>query len=281
MSIPADRAGSLEAKGAARVVRQWFKVMNDMLDEMLVRYPAADAAQRGLIEAQLRKLQIMSDTIVDGWLQMEEKLARLREMAASRETAASGDAKEYKQSLAAAAAVHEETDLAAQGAAMETAAGQASGAAQPSLDSAQAGTSTEAREEAQRHLTAGQGYYDLAMYKDAAASFNRAVELCPEMLAARMFLAMSHMHLREWENAERQFLFIVRRAAQPKLKALGLNALGCIQAVTANLEQAIQYFRQACELDPAFTGAARNLANCKANAGPLTLYFGGSGFGCT
>jgi len=93
MSIPADRAGSLEAKGAARVVRQWFKVMNDMLDEMLVRYPAADAAQRGLIEAQLRKLQIMSDTIVDGWLQMEEKLARLREMAASRETAASGDAK--------------------------------------------------------------------------------------------------------------------------------------------------------------------------------------------
>jgi Uncharacterized protein conserved in bacteria len=270
MSIPADRAGSLEAKGVATVVRQWFSAVINMLDEMLARYPAADAAQRGLIEAQLRKIQDMSDVIVDGWLQLEEKLARLREMAAS------GGADGEEQPLAPAA-VH-----GAHGAAMAPAAGQASGAAEPSVPATtETGAAREAREEAERHLTAGQGYYELAMYKDAADAFRRAVELCPESLAARMFLAMSHMHLREWEDAERHFLFIVRTAAQPKLKALGLNALGCIHAVTANLEQAIHYFRQACEADPAFTGAARNLANCSSNAGPLTLYFGNSEFGCT
>lgn len=274
MSIPAERAGRPKAKGAARVVRQWFKVMNDMLDEMLTRYPAADAAQRGLIEAQLSKIQDMSDMIVDGWLQVEEKLARLREMTSF------GEADGGKQTLAAAAPILGEIGHAAPAASAE--AGHVLGTAEPSPSaSAETGPSQAAREEAERHLTAGQGYYDLAMYKDAAASFSRAVELCPESLAARMFLAMSYMHLREWENAERHFLFIVRTASQPKLKALGLNALGCIQAVTANPEQAVQYFKQACEADPAFTGAARNLANCRSNAGPLTLYFGNSEFGCT
>jgi tetratricopeptide (TPR) repeat protein len=274
MSIPAERAGRPKAKGAARVVRQWFKVMNDMLDEMLTRYPAADAAQRGLIEAQLSKIQDMSDMIVDGWLRVEEKLARLREMMSPGEPDGS------KHSLAAAAPILGEIGHAAPAASAE--AGHVLGTAElfPPA-SAETGPSQAAREEAERHLTAGQGYYDLAMYKDAAASFSRAVELCPESLAARMFLAMSYMHLREWENAERHFLFIVRTASQPKLKALGLNALGCIQAVTANLEQAVQYFKQACEADPAFTGAARNLANCRSNAGPLTLYFGNSEFGCT
>jgi len=275
MSIPAKRAGRPKAKGAARVVRQWFKVMNDMLDEMLTRYPAADAAQRGLIEAQLSKIQDMSDMIVDGWLRVEEKLARLREMMSPGEPDGS------KHSLAAAAPILGEIGHAAPAASAE--AGHVLGTAElfPPA-SAETGPSQAAREEAERHLTAGQGYYDLAMYKDAAASFSRAVELCPESLAARMFLAMSYMHLREWENAERHFLFIVRTASQPKLKALGLNALGCIQAVTANLEQAVQYFKQACEADPAFTGAARNLANCRSNVGrPLTLYFGNSEFGCT
>ena len=265
------------------MIRQWFTVISGALDEMLARYPGADAAQRAAIEAQLRKIQHMNDAIVDGWLKVEEKLARLRGLTASGRPAGEG-------SMPAAASVPGalgETGEAGQACAgnppaVQTPA-QASASAEPS-DPAIAGSaaSTPAgREEAVRHLTVGRGYYELAMYREAAASFQRAVALHPESLAARMFLAMSHMHLREWEEAESHFQFIVRTAPHPKLKALGLNALGCIHAVTANLEQAVRYFRQACEADPGFTGAARNLAYCRANAGPLTLYFGGSGFGCT
>lgn len=258
------------------MVRQWFNVVNGMLDEMLARYPAADAAQRSLIAAQLRKIQDMSDAIVDGWLRVEEKLATLRAMVAS------GEAEDGGKAPAAAASV----SGGAGHAGPEGAIGPAEAPAQaPEPDApaaaGQGSPQPAAKEEAERLLVAGQGYYELAMYREAAASFRRAVALYPESLAARMFLAMSHMHLREWEEAERQFLLIVRTAPQPKLKALGLNALGCIQAVTANLEQAAHYFRQACEADPGFTEAARNLANCSLSAGPLTLHFGESGFGCT
>jgi len=250
------------------VVRRWFVVLSGMLDDMIARYPSADAEQRAVIEAELGRIQDMSDAIVDGWLQVEEKLARLRGMVSS------GEAREDEPVLAAAApACGGQTGLSAQT--------EAPAAPETAEHAAAEEAGEEAGREARRHLTAGQGYYDLAMYREAAESFRRAVELSPESLAARMFLAMTHMHLREWEDAERHFLFIVRTAAQPRLKALGLNALGCIQAVTANLDQAIRYFRQACEADPGFTGAARNLANCRSKTGNLTLYFGDSGFGCS
>jgi len=253
------------------MVRQWLSVAGGMLDELIACYPVADAAQKAAIEAQLRAIQEMSDAIVEGWLQVEEKLARLRGMVASG--GAGGDG----LSAAAVAPPIGGQDDQADTSAVQAHAQAAIVASDSGAQEAQAGTA----QEADRLLTAGRGYYELAMYREAAASFRRAVELRPESLAARMFLAMSHMHLKEWEDAERHFLFIVRTASQPKLKALGLNALGCIQAVTANLEQAAHYFRQACEADPAFTGAARNLANCTSNAGPLTLYFGDAGFGCT
>ena len=249
------------------MVSQWFIVADGMLDEMIARYPAADAAQKAAIEAELRRIQRLSDAIVDGWLRMEEKLATLRGMVSS-EAAGEEAAKPADTALPCAEREGE----------TETASALANA---PAGLSAHAAAGHGALDEARRQLIAGQGYYDLAVYREAAAAFRRAVELRPESLAARMFLAMSHMRLEEWEDAERHFLFIVRTAQLPKLKALGFNALGCIQAVTANLEQAAHYFRLACEADPAFTGAARNLANCMANAGPLTLHFGDSAFGCT
>jgi tetratricopeptide (TPR) repeat protein len=198
-----------------------------------------------------------------------------------RALVASGEADDGGKAPAAAASVPGGAGHAGQEGAIGPAEAPAHAAPEPPAAAVQGSPEPTSREEAERHLVAGQGYYELAMYREAAASFRRAVALYPDSLAARMFLAMSHMHLREWEDAEREFLFIVRTAPQPKLKALGLNALGCIQAVTANLELAARYFRQACEADPGFTEAARNLANCSLSAGPLTLHFGDSGFGCT
>lgn len=231
------------------MIKQLFSLMHDMLDEMTTHYPAADAALRGEIKAQMHKLQAMSDEIVDGWLLIEEKLAQLRETAAACE--------------AAAGAVK-----AAAGAALQVPAVPA--------DAAAAGQAMES----DRFMAAGQGYYDLEMYQEAAASFAKAVHRHPDSVSARMYLAMSHMHLRQWEDAERHFLFIAGVASEPKIRALSLNALGCIQAVRSNLQQAARYFQQACEADPTFLGAARNLSNCRSNAGQLTLDFGSADLGC-
>ena len=251
------------------VLRQWFTAVCGLLDEMLARYPAADAAQRSAIEAETRRIQRMSDAVIDGWLKVEERLAKLRGMTASAGTEAVGPEP--------GAAIGGNGDAAREPAGVPSAPA-AAGQGMAAVGEAGA-HSPAAREEADRHLTVGRGYYELAMYREAAAAFRKAVELRPESLAARLFLAISHLHLGEWEDAERQFRVVVRKAPSPKLKALGLNALGCIRAVNADPRRAAHYFRQACAADPEFTGAARNLAICMANAGPLTLNFGGSGFG--
>ena len=248
--------------------RQWFAAVCGMLDEWLARYPAADAAQRSAIEGKMRRIQVMSDAVIDGWLKVEERLAKLREMAAACDAAP-----------AAPDAAHDGSGQDVRNA--PEGAGDASsdmGGAWTGPDDAADGAPVAPAEEADRQLTAGRGYFELAMYREAAAAFRRAVELRPESLAARLYLAMSNLHLGDWEEAERHFRLVVRKAPNRKLKALGLNALGCIQAVKANPREAAHYFRQACEADPEFAGAARNLAICMANAGPLKLHFGGPGF---
>ncbi|EXX91232.1 hypothetical protein BG52_11115, partial [Paenibacillus darwinianus] len=135
-------------------------------------------------------------------------------------------------------------------------------------------------EEAERSLAAGQGYFNLLMFREAAIHFRQTVRCSPDSVVARLFLAMSHLHLREWEEAQRHFQLIVRWTGHPKWKALGLNALGCIQAVRANMEQAEHYFQQAFEADPSFDGAARNLTSCRSSVGKLSLYFGSSELSC-
>ncbi|WP_027093611.1 hypothetical protein [Cohnella thermotolerans] len=122
----------------------------------------------------------------------------------------------------------------------------------------------------------GLGYFKLQMYREGAVYFEQTLMQEPELNIARLFLAMCRMHLEQFLEAQRHFQFIAALTEDVKLRAISYNALGCIQAVYANLKQAERYFRMAMETDPSFEDPRRNLETCQSRSGRLQLLFGSS-----
>jgi tetratricopeptide (TPR) repeat protein len=204
------------------MIRQWFLTMNEMLDDLIVRYPHASGEEMTRMLEQWNMLKSLSDDIIESWLQFEDKMASFR-------------------------------DLQQQG--------------------------TVVPDEPQTFLDPfikGQGYFKLQMFAKATEKLQEAVTVYPDFIAARLFLAMSLMHLQDWNEAQRHFQLIVAVTEENKLQAIAYNALGCIQAVHAHLEKAQSYFRKALEADPSFKDPQRNLESCRQGAGQLQLQFGSS-----
>lgn len=120
----------------------------------------------------------------------------------------------------------------------------------------------------------GQGYFKLCMFAQAAEQLEHTVRNYPDLLSARLYLAMSRMHLKEWGEAQRHFGLIAALAEDSKLQAIAYNALGCIQAVFAQMDQARRFFRKAMEADPSFSDPRRNLERCLKGGDELELQFG-------
>jgi tetratricopeptide (TPR) repeat protein len=120
----------------------------------------------------------------------------------------------------------------------------------------------------------GQGYFKLQMYEKGARCFEETLVLRPDMLVARVLLAMCRMYLRDFAEAQRHFQMIAALSDDPKLRAIAYNALGCVQAVYANMRQAQHYFAKAVEADPSFDEPRRNLETCKSHTGQLQLQLG-------
>lgn len=120
----------------------------------------------------------------------------------------------------------------------------------------------------------GQGYFKLHMFKHASEQLEDAVTSYPDFVCARLFLAMSRMHMKQWNEAQQHFQLIAAVAEERRLQAIAFNALGCIQAIYAHLEQAQSYFRKALETDPAFPDPKLNLESLQQGNGQLQLQFG-------
>jgi len=120
----------------------------------------------------------------------------------------------------------------------------------------------------------GQGYFKLHMFPQSSEQFEQVVALFPDFPGARLFLAMCRMHMKQWDEAQKHFQLIAATAEDAKLQAIAYNALGCIQAVFAHLEQAQCYFKRALEADPSFGDPQRNLESCQRGVGQLQLQFG-------
>lgn len=200
------------------IIRQWFASLHETLDDLILRYPNAALEERGRLQEQWNVLKMVSDDIIEQWLQLEDKLAVFREM--------------------------EQQGVIGQ---PETLLGP---------------------------LQKGQGYFKLHMFAHAAEQLEETVQNYPDMLSARLLLAMSRMHLKEWNEAQRHFRLIAALANEAKLQAIAYNALGCIQAVFAQLDQARQLFRKAMETDPSFPDPRANLENCHLAGNQLELQFG-------
>ncbi|THF78413.1 hypothetical protein [Cohnella fermenti] len=227
------------------MIQQWFAALNDTLDDLIRRYPEASPEQKNELEQQWDVLKALSDDIIESWLQFEDKMAIYRDM---RHPHPSPPAPSAAQSTQTAPSAH---------------AGKAAPAA-----------CTDPDHPMWVPYSKGQGYFQLHMFREGACQFEETLKLEPEFHAARLFLAMCRMHLGEFEDAQRHFQWIAAVSEQPKLQAIAWNALGCVQAVYANLVQAQSYFQRAAEADPSFEDPRRNLESCRNRSGQLQLQFG-------
>ncbi|GGD68931.1 tetratricopeptide repeat protein [Paenibacillus nasutitermitis] len=255
--------------GMQAMINQVFGTLHETLDDIIIHYPYADAEQKQLLDEKLAVLKQFSDSFIEHWLQFEEKMADFRDMQSGQlqvpaATGASAavptqaeleclaEAEKYMlvQHLAPGKAVHAEPESPL------------------SADDPDQTASCEA-------FIKGQGYFKLFMFKEAAACFMEALLHAPEYNEAKLFLAMSLMHLQEWQEAQRHFQLLIEVTDNAKWRALGLNALGCIQAIRLNLEQAERYFARAHESDPDFPDPVSNIKSCQQHTnGHLSLYFG-------
>ncbi|SFI55012.1 hypothetical protein SAMN02799624_01324 [Paenibacillus sp. UNC496MF] len=246
-----------------------FNTMQDILQDIIIHYPHANDTERQRLDEQLAKLKQFSDQFIEEWLQFEEKMADFRDM---QQQFGHGPAAGESQP---AGASPKETAYPKIISAVPQAAQQAAGPAVAGVGLAGADDEDwEASAAFHRSMSKGQGYFKLLMFREAASHFEEAVDRSPENNQARLFLGMTFMHLQEWHDAQRHFQLLVEITEHPRWRALGLNALGCIQAVRMNLEQAAVYFEKAHQADPNFTDPLANMQSCAQHAGQLSLYFG-------
>ncbi|GGG58509.1 hypothetical protein [Paenibacillus radicis (ex Gao et al. 2016)] len=249
-----------------------FDTMNEMLDQLICNYPNAVGAQKLQYEEQIQMLKQMSDSLVEQWIDFEEKLSGLLEW----------DQNTTEAGIMAASAAIPAMAVYAQPLAVATVeagvAPEAGNASDQQLYDAE--LNMEVPYETAELLSKGQGYYKLFMFTHAASQFQTAVSQIPECNLARLFLAMTYMHLQEWSEAQRHFQLLVALTDYPKWRALGYNALGCIQAVHMNLEHAEQFFLKAHETCPSFKDSLTNLKCCKETPQQLSLFFGSTELCC-
>ncbi|WP_438445644.1 tetratricopeptide repeat protein [Gorillibacterium sp. sgz5001074] len=208
--------------------KQLFASMNDALDDIITQLPMASGAERAELEERLSVLKAMSDTCIEEWLLFEEKMGKLTGTAG-----AAPDDEAETHGHPSHSSVHTEY-------AMPVAA-------------------SAVKESTEGSFSKGQGYYKLHMFRDAVEEFEQVVQLQPDFLMARIYLAMSYLRCGEYSDAYRHFQFLVPLTDDGKMKAISYNAMGYIQAENQNMDKAMEYFRLAHSADPGSVEPALHL----------------------
>jgi len=209
-----------------------FQSMNEKLDGILEQLPASHGPKNQALLRQLQELREMSDEIIEEWLLFEEKMAQ---------------AGQRPQTDPAPKPVAEAKNLFALAEAI--------------------GESPAQTMQYQR----GEGYFKLYMFPEAAREFEAVVREYPEFLQARLFLALCFLQSENVAEASSHLQIIISLADDGRMKAVAYNALGCVQAVKGNVEQACECFRTSHSLDPNFKDPVYNLKACQIDGGVLQL----------
>ncbi|MDQ0058150.1 tetratricopeptide repeat protein [Paenibacillus harenae] len=240
-----------------------FTEMNELLDQLIEQYPDASESQKRQYEQQMNELKKVSDSFIEQWLEFEEKLSDFKDNHGeliSKPIIGTGASESHSMPPAANEPLKAKQEISATSVCNKA--------------------DLEIPDEAAVIISKGQGYYKLFMFPEAAAQFQIAIGQSPECNLARLFLAMTHMHMQNWSEAQRHFQLLIALTDFPKWLALGYNALGCIQAVHMNLAHAEKLFMKAHHVYPSFTDPLNNLKSCQQTPLQLSLYFGSTELCC-
>ncbi|QAY66128.1 tetratricopeptide repeat protein [Paenibacillus protaetiae] len=254
--------------------------MNETLDQIIQEYNSSTPEQKAMLEEQLAMLKQTSDSLIEQWLVFEEKMSDFNDVYRGQGPDACPDSCGQQQMEASAELAPAWSEMLSSISAAE-AAQQTDSVWQPVYPVPSAGGDTlPLPEGTAESFTVGQGYYKLFMFKEAAHYFEQAEAGSPESNLIRLYLGMTYMHLQNWNEAHRHFVMLVSLTDFPKWKALGYNALGCIQAIRLNLDYAEKLFMKAYEVFPDFTDSLSNLRSCKESPQQLSLFFGSTELCC-
>ncbi|WP_187355262.1 hypothetical protein ['Paenibacillus yunnanensis' Narsing Rao et al. 2020] len=120
----------------------------------------------------------------------------------------------------------------------------------------------EAPELAMDSFVRGQGYYKLFMYCKCIEQFTEVVSQYPDSLAGRLYLGMAYLQEGDREAAWLHLEHMLGLARERKLKAMILNALGCIRASQQRFGEAQELFTLSLMHDPTLKEANANLEVC-------------------
>ncbi|WP_199614913.1 tetratricopeptide repeat protein [Paenibacillus alkalitolerans] len=217
--------------------KQLFQSMNEALDLIIRAYPTSQGSEKRALAQQLEMLRNMSDGIIEEWLLFEEKLAAVKHRPA------------------------ENTD-APYGSNLPLPNVQQVSAASDDTDHYLRNTDTFQR---------GEGYFKLLMFPEAIREFQKAIDQHPEFLLARLYLALGFLQTERIPEAYSHLQILVSLAEDGRLKAVAYNALGCVQALTGNVEKACEFFKQSHQIDPELQDPLYNLKACLVDGGVLQL----------
>jgi tetratricopeptide (TPR) repeat protein len=206
------------------MLKQLFASMHDVLDDVMRSYPAASAAERHELHKKLEVLRTMSDSLIEEWLQFEEKMTAFLEN-------------------------------------LDT--GKTYGGLSDANVPGNFGNFPDG--EAAESFKKGQGYYQLYMFDKAIREFEKVVNQHPDFCLARLFLAMGHLRSGNDTEAYRHFKLITSLTDQAQIKSISYNAMGCIQAKNANLDQARELFEKAHQADPSSPEPMINMEICMSH----------------
>ena len=251
------------------MISEMFTSMHELLDYIIQHYEEADDEERQEYCFRIQELKDTNDLFMDHWVSFEEKLAVFFESYREREHEAISAKSEQSTAL-------DELTIAEGLNAKGLLIGQEQPQPQPCNE---CDLFTPVEDE--RILDRAQGYYKLFMFPEAADLFGRIITTTPECNMARLFYGMTLMHMRNWNEAQRQFQLLTVLSDFPKWLALSFNALGCIQAIKLNMNQAEHLFRKAYSIYPEFEDSLKNLQCCLETPKQLSLYFGSTELICT
>lgn len=259
-----------KTKGGIRMNHELFSSMHDMLDYIIEHYDQASDSERVEYCQHIQELKETNDYVMDHWVSFEEKLALFFEKFMRDEEQPVGiinvlplvSVIEKEETATVAKNVntainyeHDKVNFVQQSKALPCNECDLFDIEHPQYEKAI-------------------GYYKLLMFNQSAEILQQLLMELPECNRARLYYAMSLLHLQKWDEAKRQFQLLIVLSDFPKWLALSYNALGCLQAIACHMGEAEKLFRRAYQIYPEFEDALKNLECCSKGKDEISLYFG-------
>jgi len=205
---------------------QPFQALHRAIDRIATQLRIADDEQRSYLLEELAALRQAGERILGAWVDVEDKAQGLLE--------------QYGE-----IAAHALATVAPQEAPVSSDLGTC-------LTSAVASN----------WFRRGLGYFDLLMYKEARVEFERIVQRDPDMMVARLYLALCYVSAGHFEEAERHLHVLCHCARDPAVRAAAHDARAQALVSQGRWREAGDELEKALSERPEYVDAQVNRAVC-------------------